>query len=354
MKRASPGLSDCWRRAAGIAALASLLAGCARESATTTIHPGGGWTRKASYSISLPEDPKNPKKQPGLRDLFTPPSGSAWKIVGTESKDKPAQATVTAEREVPVGASVIGDLTVKAPAVNGKAAARVVNTCTVSPAGPGRWRYTETFRWTGTRPSIAHDISPLLPRTIQQALPAGFTSAADVRRCTARVQERLWQDLFAPPEPLLLEFYDNVLPLPGLSDPDERQSLLIRRLGPRIERAVGEAFGARMTAGRRHQTALAIARMIGDWTAQNAGSGAKMGGAAGKSAGADRASETFAGIMPIAITLSVKMPGRVVETNGIVDPLAGDVYWTLYPQAAATQGVVLHATFETRPQQAAR
>ncbi len=42
----------------------------------------------------------------------------------------------------------------------------------------------------------------------------------------------------------------------------------------------------------------------------------------------------------------VKMPGRVVSSNGEVDDLSGEVYWALFPEAASLKNLVLTATCE--------
>jgi hypothetical protein len=344
------------RRAAGAAAfgaLAAALAGCAHETATTTVRANGGWTRKAVFTIAQSDNDKATKKL-ALRDVFTPPSGAGWKVEQKTTGEKPPQITVTAIKQALPGETITGDLTVKSAAAKGSLPARVVNEATVRSAGPGRWLYTETFRWTGSRPAIGKDMAPLLGQSLKSALPAPFATDASVRELGPRLQRALWTTLFSPPEPLLLDFYDNLLPVPILSDPDERTGVMIRRLGPGIDAALLQTFGARMTPEQRHETAINIATRIASYTGEQAGTGSKMGGTAGSSPGTDSASESFGGMVPVAITLVVKMPGRVVETNGVVDDITGEVYWTLYPQAALDHDVTLRAVFDTKQAVVAR
>lgn len=344
------------RTAALLCAFCTLLAGCAHETATTTVRPNGSWTRKAVYTISEADKTMGlkPAKQLVLRDIFTPPAGQGWKVVQTKTGDKPPQIVVTAVKEVGLAETITGDLTVKNVATKRQPPCRVVNTASVRPAGPGRWRYTETFHWAGARPNIAKDIKPLVGSSLKKTLPSSLATDANVRALSLRLERTLWNTLFSPPEPLLLDFYNNLVPIPGLSDPDERQSLLTRRLGPGIETALLETFGARMPQPQRHETALRLTHRITEETGAQAGKGDKMGGSAGKSPGTDSATESFGGMYPVAITLVVSVPGRVVETNGLVDDLAGEVYWTLYPQAALDRDVTLSAVFEARGNQQAR
>jgi len=344
-------LSKWWtgRGLLSIGCLCALLAGCAHETATTTIRSDGGWTRKSVLSMAQGDSgaPGKTAKTMKLEDIFVPPSGQGWKIERKLSGEQPKQDVLTAVKEVHAGESISGDLTVKAGAKKGQAQARVVNLATVRAAGPGKWVYTETFHWLGVKPSIGKDMLPLFKTSLKGALPAPLALPQNDALLAKNLQPALWSALFSPPEPLLLEFYDNLVPIPAFSDPEERTSLLVRRLGPVIESTLNQTFGARMSAGQRRATALKIARQIALETSAAAGTGDKMGGSAGKSPGTDSATESFGGMYPVAISLIVKIPGRVIRTNGRVDDLTGEIYWTLYPQAALQQDVTLRAEFET-------
>jgi hypothetical protein len=332
---------------AGSLAIGALLTGCAHETTTTTVHANGSWTRKSVFSIAEGDEAKGGKKL-ALKDVFVIPSGPGWKVEQKKSDSEPKLAVVTATKEVAAAESIVGDMTVKSAPKTGQATTRVVNSATVRSAGPGRWVYTETFHWAGVKPAVTKDMEPLVRPSVKKALPAAFATDTNARLLGVRLEHTLWTTLFSPPEPLLLDFYDNVLPIPTLSDPDERTRVMIRRLGPGIETALQQTFGARMSRELRHQTAIKLARQITEDTGLQAGKGNKMGGSAGNTPGTDNVTESFGGLYPVAITLVVKMPGRVVETNGIADDLTGEVYWTLYPQAALDQDVTLRAVFDTK------
>ena len=338
-----------------LCALALLSAGCAHESALTTVHANGSWTRKTVYTMSESDATMGMKsaKQLALQDIFTPPAGPGWKVVRTKTGDKPPQIVVTAIKEAGPAETISGDLTVKNAPAKGQPAIRVVNSASVQPAGPGRWRYTETFHWVGAKPKIEKDMSPLLGRSVKKSLPKALATDANVRALSLNLERTLWRTLFSPPEPLLLDFYDNLVPITGLSDPNERESTLTRRLGPGIEAALLETFGARMSPDLRHQCAVRLVRQITSDTGAQAGKSDTMGGSAGSSPSTDKATESFGGMYPVAITVVVKMPGRVIETNGLVDDLLGEVYWTLYPQAALGRDITLRVVFEARGSQAA-
>ncbi len=339
-------------RAWPLVALALLTVGCARESTTSSIHPDGTWTRRSVYSIAADDDSRQSAgqfslgKPLALRDVFTPPSGSGWMIEEKKTGEKPVQLAVTATKEIGATETVIGDLTVKAAETKGRPRAMVVNTALVRSVGPDRWRYSETFHWSGPVPTIGGEMEPYIRKSIRKDLPRAVNTDSIARLLGRSLEHDLWAVLFSPPEPLMLDFYANLLPIPGFSNPDERAELMTRRLGPVIESALKRTLGRRMSPEKSHQTAIKIARRITEDTAAQAGNADKLGGTVGTSPGMDSATESFGGMYPVAITVSVRAPGRVIESNGIVDPLTGDVYWTLYPQAALVHDVVLRATFE--------
>jgi hypothetical protein len=47
--------------------------------------------------------------------------------------------------------------------------------------------------------------------------------------------------------------------------------------------------------------------------------------------------------------IRVKLPGKVTETNGELDPDTNEVVWPLYPEAAAMGDVTLTATTDVSP-----
>ena len=86
--------------AAALLGLGALLTGCAHETATTTIHANGSWTRRSVYTIAEADGvakPKKAKKNIDIAEVFAPPSGSGWKVerkVDGEMK----QLTITAQK----------------------------------------------------------------------------------------------------------------------------------------------------------------------------------------------------------------------------------------------------------------
>jgi hypothetical protein len=50
-----------------------------------------------------------------------------------------------------------------------------------------------------------------------------------------------------------------------------------------------------------------------------------------------------------ALTFSVKMPGKIISTNGDLDKLTNEIYWGMYPEAASIgQEIVLTATCQAK------
>src|SRR5277367_3548428 len=97
----------------GLAA-ALFLSGCAKARVTTMVHADGSWTR--TVALMGPEK-KQGQMTPTVEETFVIPSGAEWK--STEEK-KSDERTLTLERRMAAGASLDGDLSIKADS-SGKA-----------------------------------------------------------------------------------------------------------------------------------------------------------------------------------------------------------------------------------------
>src|ERR1039458_5129567 len=90
--------------------IAVLSSACARARVTTTIKADGSWTRSVSL---IGQEKKEGQMTPTLEDTFVIPSGAAWK---SHEEKKNEERTLTLERVLAAGASLEGDVSVKAGA----------------------------------------------------------------------------------------------------------------------------------------------------------------------------------------------------------------------------------------------
>ena len=309
------------------------MSGCARGVAVTTVAPNGAWTRKITFHGVKP-DKNGGEMGQKIEDAVVLPTGAEWKITRHDEND---ESIVTLERTLPPGATLTGDITVK----GGKKGAGVVavNTVRVQQTAPGVFQYTETLHWKG-KPSEGLMLAKDAAVMVKKALPAPLATDANARDIANQMARVLWRELFGPGDPLLAEI--SAL----MTQPEIMERKTLRRTRGDMDKILKDKFGAQMTEEQR----LAFMRRV---VSESLGTVAMKGksnapGAAPKNDKADN-TQSDAEDSGIALILSVKMPGRITQTNGERDELNGDVYWSLFPQAAALGDVTLSATCDTNP-----
>ena len=238
--------------------------------------------------------------------------------------------TVTAERGQEAGETLHGDLTFQ----SGKNHADVVatNTVTVQKIAPGVYKYTETLHWKGAVPKELTPDADMVA-AFQKALPPNVANEANAHDLAARSLREIWHVLFGPGDPLISEFSAM------LAQPELIERRVQRRIGTNLEQQLTAKFGEQLTREQRHSVASKIVANA----LENLFAKTKSKSPVGPQAG-NKDDNSGPGA---ALFLSVKMPGRITQTNGEQDTFQGDVYWSLYPEAAALGDVTLTATCDT-------
>jgi hypothetical protein len=289
------------------------LSACARARVTTAIKADGSWTR----SISLVgQEKKEGQMTPTLEETFVIPSGAAWKA---HEEKKNEERTLNFDRTLAAGASLDGDLSVKA--TEGKL--KLVNRATVARVGPNRFEYRETLHWKGDSNQLLGKIKPEDLAKVKANLPAELATDANAQALAEKTAELSVPLLFGPGDPLMTMAFLH---------PD----LAVRRAGQRVGallvKALEEQFGDKLTLAQRKE----VARKMIEETFSSASVTPK--------APPTPSTTNSSGLVPLMFI--VKTPGRVVSSNGEVDELTGEVFWGLFSEAAAFQDVVLTAMVE--------
>jgi hypothetical protein len=296
-----------------VLAAAALLTGCGRARFTTEIKPDGSWTRTAVFTGA---EKKEGSMAPPLEDSFVLPSGAAWK---SHEEKKDDNRVVTFERSMAAGAVLKGDLSLKGEA--GKLT--LVNEAIVTRSA-NRLEYRETLHWSGPPPDSAN-VKPESLAQLKAALPKALATDANARALAAKGQQLVMPLLFGPGDPLLALV---------LVHPDLGEMRLRQRVGGVLLKALEEQFGNQLSPDQRREVArklISNSFSSSRPSAPDPSSGEKPG----KNSG---------GLTPLMFI--VKMPGRVVSSNGEVDELSGEVYWAMFPEAASLKDLVLTATCE--------
>jgi hypothetical protein len=307
-------------------AAGAMLVGCGRVKVDTAIQPDGTWTRTMVFRG--PDDggpgPGGPAGGAKITDVFTIPTGNGWKVTRKKEKE---ETIITAVRTFAAGETSSPGSLIKSD----KGQPMVTDTVTVRAAGPNRWEYREVLGWKGPREKSPFGTpADELKGVLKTSLPPGLYTEADAAAIDKTVMKDIWVALFGPGDPLLGDI---------LMHTDLAERKLAQRLGASLDKALSERFGTKMTADARREVIRQIVRKTVDMTQ----SGSKQAGPGGGEPG--KSDMPGPGAMSPLI-FSVKLPGKVVSTNGQTDPYTGEVYWALYAMAPILEDVTMTATCE--------
>ncbi|MCC6444830.1 MAG: hypothetical protein IT210_15405 [Armatimonadetes bacterium] len=304
---------------------ASLLGGCAHSFVETRIGPDGGWKRKAEFRVAAADQQKGPESigmNPSLKleDFFVLPSGPGWKV---KKAAESGQKVYTVERTLRPGEELEGDVVLKGEAA--KSPNRLSNRVSIHRAGLDLWEYREVLRWTGEKPKAEEMIpEPEMARVIKKSLPPALANDEDARRMGRLFTGEMIKVLFGPPEPMFEQI---------LFNPAFASLQMSRQLGRALPAALAREFGNRLTPAERAAVARRFIREASDMMSQTQ---KKVKSRADPMSQAQPSSNS----MPLTLTFSVRLPGKVVATNGLTDPLENTVSWSLYDFAVALDGEV--------------
>ncbi len=292
----------------------AVLTGCARARVTTEIRSGGSWTR--TVALTGQEKKEGQMDMDGsIEDSFIVPSGEGWKS-GTEKKD--SNVTTTFVRTFAAGTPLKGDLSIK-----GDGKPMLVNEVSVTRLSPKRFEYKETLRWTG--PASPVIVKPEDVAGLKAKLPASLATEENARGLANKMTDLILPLMFGPGDPLLAM---------GLLHPDLAGKRASQRIGSLLVKALEEQFGDKMTPAERRQVALSLIE-----TSVAQAKPKQPDPSAGPPSG-----DKGGGLTPLMFVL--KSPGKIVSSNGELDELAGEVFWALFPPAAALKPVVMTAVVE--------
>lgn len=332
--------------------LLGLMTGCSRAIVSTEIKQDGTWTRNIQLHGALPNVLGGASTSLMTLDkTFVLPSGASWKT--TRKPEKPQtkenNAAVnpfdsggevfTAERTLNVGDSLDHDIALKSS--DAKATAPIeVNTVRVKRLSPTRIEYVEVIRWKGKEPPLSNFGGiPITDKkaldALKQLLPANLQTPAQLSKLQVNVAKEVWQLFFGPGDPLLAEMFGL------LFMPDIAERKITRRMFDAFDRALEETYEKALSQEQRYSIVRRIAseqfkdfKVSADKQKSN---GSSFLNGAGKG-------DDLTGLT--AMTFSVKVPGKVIETNGEYDPVKNEVYWMFYSPAPVAGDLRLYLVCE--------
>jgi hypothetical protein len=212
------------------------------------------------------------------------------------------------------------------------------NRVSVRQVSPGRYVYSETLHWTGEVPANMHKFDIKVTDMVRAALPVEMATDENVSFIANTFSREFDLAMVGPPSPLI-----HRLPM-LMSAPEVFVRLVTRRAGKGLLAALKDKYGDKMSAQQRLALTQKLIQGITD-EMKESGPG---------QAGDPKSSENSKNSTGASLFVSVKLPGKVVETNGIADPFSGEITWSLYPEAAAFGDVTLTATCDTNAKPGSR
>lgn len=346
-------------RAAGwMVAAAACLTGCARSVVTTEVQKDGSWKRtlKLYAAAPAPEGEQGGAPIPGSETLdraFVLVKGPEWKTSRALEKDPNAEKAqenpfggmgktevFTAERTMGAGETIDHDVSLKSSDAAMKASV-VVNTVRVKEIAPGRFEYREILRWKGpkTEPLQMHNIPVTDAKMLQEIktlLPPALATPKKMQALAQHLTQGMWRLMFGPNDPLIADMFQLMM------FPDMIVPKMTRSFNLLFYRALEQTYGAALSEEKRREITRRMAQAqvnaLKGQASEKAAAGPPDPNAAQNKEG------TF-----VAMTYTVRMPGRIVEANGEIDPIMNEVYWTFYSPAAMAGDVELRAVCDLNP-----
>lgn len=318
--------------------------GCSSVAVQTTINADGSYVRHIKFTVGSEPMGGPPKLEKNFQRL----SDKKWKVTSKKVDDN---LVVEAHRKFDKGQKSEGDVSLMqklekkrgfGPPKPGEAAPRpkvlLTNSCSVKEISPGKWEYKEVLLWTGERDEM--EWSKLNNNEelakLKACMPEKVRSDAAAKKLGYGMAQELNRLLFGPGMPMLPQF---------LLQTELAVRKMMISLGNFIVNWLKSEYGDKLTADERFQCAKKIldeSGIKGALTEQKAKSQPKGPGGAPEKA--KKKEETDL----IPMSFAVKVPGKILESNGDIDRFSGTVYWGVYPQAAAYKDVVLRVVFTTK------
>jgi hypothetical protein len=296
-----------------LAVATALLTGCAKSSSSTVVNGDGSWTRTVKLTVSkTTEDASEP-----FPEVFALPKDGYTATSKTEKQDK----ITTLVRKAQLGEGPLTDILVKE---NGETLCK--NFVIVRRLDENRVEYYEKIVYTKAASQKNQNEIKEIATTLRGQIPQKVNATEEE---VLKISNDTFQNILR-----LIVGPDDMLIGVLLTNPDGAERRIKSRVFKAMDQNMQKVFGDRMNADertnaiRRFVSAMDSKKVIGDpkSTSDPSSSNGNM----------------------VGMSTSVKFPGKVLETNGEIDPLTGEVYWDYLSIASEVAPLELRAICELK------
>ena len=304
-----------------LATLTASFLGCSPRGITnTTINTNGSWARQVTFKQIKTE---GAKEEPKIEDCFILPDGNEWKRVKVTPEKN--ETVIAFHRTMKLGESSQGDVTM----LDVKKKVVCSNSVSVKQIAPGRFEYSETFHWKGAMPKDLGEIASKQLAELKKCLPSKLSSDANAKDIAFSMSKEFYVVMFGPTDPFINHLVQFV------TAPEALERQLRKKLAAVFLKVLAEKFGSQLTLEERKEI---VVKMIHSQVNQmNDKTQEKTSGKTEEGSNS-----------PVSMFSSVKIPGKIIETNGEFDEFSGEVYWSFYPEAAAAGDFTLKVVCESK------
>ncbi len=286
--------------------------GCGSSSAVSTINADGTWNRVVKLTTrDMPSMGDDKAQAP---ELFSVPTGSEWSKSEEKTKDG---RTTTLKRTLKVGEGPITDVIIK-----DKSGTRYKNYVIVRKLEGNRLEYYEKIVLIGDPKPRSTSEANDFRKEMRAALPAGLATDADLDAIAKKSEVAITRLLFGPDDHLLGSFLLNL---------DGAVHRIRNRMGGIEDRLLSEQFGSRLSEADRRKTVNTLLAKLDDSNMLDS-----------KKPSPNQESDDSQSGM-IGMSVAVKLPGKLVSTNGEVDTYSGEVFWDFMSSSAEPDTLELRA-----------
>jgi hypothetical protein len=294
---------------AWLVVLSFLLVGCAHTSSESTVNADGSWSRSLKLSVgkSMGDDK--------WMDIFAMP-GADWNKA-EEIKD--SEKIITLKRNFKPDEGPVTDIIVREKGVT-----KLKNFVMVRKLEGNRLEYYEKIVFTSTdTEKQAKELEQYI-QEMKKVMPPGKATDEDYKAMSKKTGTSLMRVLFGPDDHLFGTL---------LLNPDGAVRRLRAKLGQVESKILAEQMGDRMTQAERDNV---VKQLLKTFDSSNSILNNKK-----PSGPTDSTTQSQADLLGMSV--AVKLPGKIIETNGEIDSYSGEVFWDFASNSAEPDVLELRA-----------